>query len=230
MENIQISEIDLISCYPEDIFIEPIAYEEHFRCGICLGILRDPILEIRNHHTFGSHCISLWIAQNKLSEFKCPLCNIEIYDDEIIPNVFARKIMDSFKVRCYFHKFGCLWTGRLEELNNHLPLCQSYPLHKNGNICEVVGKIVNILELEINPHLKENHIEIFENHVKNWEWLKNDCRDWKWWWWADNPWWTAPCLECNVLWHKYEHLVDPLEITRKRGLNIYNKIEQKAFS
>lgn len=226
----KVEEVDLISCYPDDIFIETIAYEEHFRCGICLGILRNPLMEIRNQHTFGSHCLSLWAEQKELIELKCPLCNIEINGFEIISNHFARKIMDSFKVRCYFHKFDCSWTGKLEELNTHLPLCQPYQLHKKANISQIVEKIIKILDLEINPHLKQEHKEIFENQVKNWEWLRNDNRDWKWWWWADNPWWFAPCVECNDLWHKYEHLVDPLEITRKRGLNIYNKIEQKMFS
>ena len=224
-----LEEIDLISCYPDDIFIEPIPYEEHFRCGICLGILRNPLMEIRNQHTFGSHCLSQWADQKELIELKCPLCNIEINGFEIIPNDFARKIMDSFKVRCYFHKFNCSWTGKLEELNAHLSICQPYQLHKNKNISLIVEKIMKILDLEINPHLKQEHKEIFENQVKNWEWLRKDSRDWKWWWWADNPWWHAPCEKCNVLWHKYEHLVDPLEITRKRGLNIYNKIEQKAL-
>jgi len=224
-KSLSLSNIDLISCFPEDIFLEPISYEDHFKCGICLGILRDPILELKNHHTFGSHCFSIWTTQNE-HKVKCPLCNLEIKNTEVIPNKFAKKILDNLKISCYFHDFGCLWTGKLEEINLHLKSCECYVLHKKENINGNVSKIIEILNAEINPHLKKDHLEIYNEHVQDWKWLGNQCKDWKWWWWAENPWWKAPCEECNVLWHKYEDFIEPLEIQRKRGLGIYFKIER----
>lgn len=47
--------------------------------------------------------------------------------------------------------------------------------------------------------------------MKDWEFLKVDDRDWKWWWWAENPWWKGPCPECNILWHKYENEIEIYE-------------------
>ena len=35
-----------------------------------------------------------------------------------------------------------------------------------------------IIGKEITIHLKSKHIEIFNKYVQ----------DWKWWWWANNPW------------------------------------------
>lgn len=68
---------------------------------------------------------------------------------------------------------------------------------------------MNELNKEINPHLKEKHLQIFETYVKDWCWLIDDERDWKWWWCCSNPWWNnTPCQTCNMLWHKYETKID----------------------
>jgi len=79
----------------------------------------------------------------------------------------------------------------------------------------VVSKEISYLLIEITPHLKEHHSCIFEEHVRGWEWLLNDPRNWKWWWWANMPWWkNQSCETCNDLWHKYEKDVDREEAKR----------------
>jgi len=73
----------------------------------------------------------------------------------------------------------------------------------------VVEKEIEIIKIEINPHLLEEHSDIYNTYVKDWQFLFMDNREWKWWWWASNPWWEKPCPKCNDLWHKYE---DEIEI------------------
>ena len=84
-----------------------------------------------------------------------------------------------------------------------------------NNMREVIGK-------EITPHLKNEHNEIFNTYVKDWNWLENINKDWKWWWWASNEWWNnIPCQKCNELWHKYE---DEVQVYENKRISILNNL------
>ena len=80
-----------------------------------------------------------------------------------------------------------------------------------------------ILDKEINTHLKSEHFEIFENYVKNWDWLIDTNKDWKWWWWCSNEWCeNKSCKECNDLWHKYE---DEIQVFENQRISLLNSLE-----
>ncbi len=88
---------------------------------------------------------------------------------------------------------------------------------------EITKKMKEILDKEITPHLKAEHLEIFEKYTKNWDWLIDTNKDWKWWWWSDNEWWeNKSCKECNNLWHKYE---DEIQVFENQRISLLNSLE-----
>lgn len=75
--------------------------------------------------------------------------------------------------------------------------------------------MIAILDKEITPHLKDQHLEIFINFVDDWKWLSYLNKDWKWWWWSKTAWWANKiCDKCNILWHKYEDEIEQYEKLR----------------
>lgn len=101
-------------------------------------------------------------------------------------------------------------------------------IKKNEYIITVCNKMKEILNKEINPHLKEKHFNIFYNYVKDWDWLENVNLDWKWWWYSQNPWWNNEgCEKCNNLLNKYN---DEIKIYESQRIIILNEKEKNKNS
>ena len=222
---------DIISytCYPENIFTSDLSEKrERLTCPICYHILRKPTTEIKNNHIFGKDCLNE-IKRKCENEwdFNCPLCKETLNNTDIITNEKVKDEIGNFDVQCYYFEYNCKWKGKCKDIDAHLIDCVIHNETTKVALTNIVELIKNELNKEINPHLIKEHNEIYINYVDDWNWLSYDERDWKWWWWADNPWWNnKPCIECNILWHKYENPINLYEEQRINFLKLNNEYKE----
>ena len=182
-------------------------------------------MELPNQHILCHKCLIKSNINNNNSNINsqsqiCPICKTNI--ESTIEPRFIINMLDCFKISCNeeYKEKKCNWIGKAVDIHNHLKNCEILKLKNNIEIKEISNKMRDILSIEIIPHLKEKHLEIFNNYTKNFDWLEFDKRDWKWWWWSNLPWWNNNVCElCNILWHKYE---DEIQIYENKRINIIN--------
>ena len=199
---------------------------EELICPICFNIFEDPVMELPNQHILCFKCLMKFNKKfTKDSEKQlCPLCKVQI--KEIIKPRFIINLLNNIEMKCLasFQNEKCNWKGNAIDFYIHKKNCDILKNQKKEEIKNICMKIKEILNKEITPHLKEEHSEIFNNYVKEWDWLQYDNKDWKWWWWCSNPWWNnLPCKKCNELWHQYEDEVQIYEAQRISNLNCINE-------
>ena len=194
---------------------------EELRCPICLQIFNEPIMELPNQHIFCKNCLN---KSNKGNTKEiCPICKNTI--SSLIKPSFIISLLNNIEMKCLssFNEEKCDWKGNAIDYYVHLKNCNILKKKNCDILKDACNKIREILSKEITPHLKEAHLTIFNEYVKDWNWLETDDRDWKWWWWCDNPWWNnQPCKPCNELWHKY---LEEVQIYENRRIEILNNMQ-----
>ena len=196
---------------------------EELKCPICLELFDEPILELPNQHIFCKKC--LYKSNDNINDddnnnLICPICKVEI-NNLIIPRIILN-LLNSIEMKCEnnYNNKKCEFKGNVQLYYNHLKNNETHNEIELIKICEIMRKIIG---KEITIHLK-----IFNKYVQDWKWLDYLNRDWKWWWWANNPWWeNKPCIECNNLWHKYENEVEIYEIKRISILHNFPSFQKK---
>ncbi|CAD8175492.1 unnamed protein product [Paramecium octaurelia] len=182
-----------------------------FECPICLDTLFQPVTYDCQVHTVCLDCVT------KLQ--KCPLCRKSI--SFVKPNLELRKILNTFQCKC---PQGC---GQIsyEYLYSHKINCTSQSDAQKEiakSLMQIKDEMIKVFEIEINPHLKQMHAQIFDDFLTGWDWLPYKQDDWKWWWWCNTAWWNNQiCQICNNLWHKYE---DEIEVYEKNRLIFLDQI------
>ena len=203
---------EIISYIPDEKLLEELT------CPICLSIFNDPVLELPNQHIFCNKCLEKHLITSQKQQ--CPMCNGEITSK--IKPIFINNILSSIQMKCAikYKDKTCDFKGNVNEYYVHIKKCELFLQLKRDNLEDIVIKMKEILDKEINPHLKKEHLSIFENYVKNWDWLVDKNEDWKWWWWSDKERrGNKSCIECNNLWHKYEDEIQVYENKRISFLN-----------
>ena len=201
---------------------------EELKCPICLELFDEPILELPNQHIFCKKCLYKSndnINDDNNNNLICPICKVEI-QYLLIPRTILN-LLDSIEMKCenIYNNKKCEFKGNVQLYYDHLKNNETHNEIELIKICEIMRKIIG---KEITIHLKSKHIEIFNKYVQDWKWLDYLNRDWKWWWWANNPWWeNKPCIECNNLWHKYENEVEIYEIKRISILHNFPSFQKK---
>ena len=186
---------------------------EELTCQICFEILEDPVMELPNQHILCSKCFD--DCNKKKLKRVCPFCKVEV--EQLIKPRFILNMLNAVEMKCLsnFQDKTCEWKGNATEYYIHIKNCEILINSKKEQIKNICNQMREALSKEITPHLKSEHLEIFNEYVREWEWLENDQRDWKWWWWSNNPWWhNQPCKECNRLWHKYDNEIKQYEHLR----------------
>ncbi|KAI6652185.1 TNF receptor-associated factor 6 [Oopsacas minuta] len=105
--------------YDADLFIEDV---EQFICAICSGVCRETQQVSTCGHIFCRSCIGYIISHSGFS-LKCPLDNVVISKQQVKDDVFIRRLINSFKVKCVLHERGCEWVGELDCVTKHLLSC-----------------------------------------------------------------------------------------------------------
>ena len=194
---------------------------DELRCPICLEIFNEPIMELPNQHIFCKNCLIKSNIKN-MNEI-CPICK-ETIILKIEPRLVI-SLLNNVEMKCTssYNDEKCDWKGNAIDYYKHLKSCNLLKKKNIDILKNICDKIREILSKEITPHLKEAHNTIFNDFVKDWNWLETDNRDWKWWWWCNNPWWNnQACPPCNDLWHKY---LEEVQIYESRRIDILNSMK-----
>ncbi|KAJ1436464.1 hypothetical protein B484DRAFT_445651 [Ochromonadaceae sp. CCMP2298] len=99
--------------HPNEMFVRP--PPDFLRCGICMEIMRDPVLVCSNHHAYCRGCFAQW---EQAANTNCPLCLAPL--NEQPPARLARDLIKQLVVHC---PHGCKWTGQLQYCGAHLSVC-----------------------------------------------------------------------------------------------------------
>ena len=196
---------------------------EELKCPICLEIFDEPILEFPNQHILCKKCLFKSNKLNNENNLYCQICRNQI-QSYIIPR-FIINLLNLVEMKCLskYKEKECDWKGNAILYYNHIKKCEINKKNKLDELVIICNNMREILGKEITPHLKNEHNEIFNGYVKEWDWLENVNKDWKWWWWASNEWWhNIPCIKCNELWHKYDKEV---QVYENKRINILNDLQ-----
>lgn len=98
----------------EDDFVETLV--DVYKCPICLEVLDHPY-QTECGHRFCHTCITTWIRD---SGGRCPNCKEFVSPSKIYPDNFARREVESLRIRCPNRRKGCNVVCSLKELNEHL--------------------------------------------------------------------------------------------------------------
>ena len=194
-------------------------------CPICFKIFEDPVMELPNQHIMCKKCIIKFnknLHKNNNAPIICPFCKEQIKD--LITPRFIINLLNYVEMKCLSEcqNEKCDWKGNAVEYYKHLKNCEIFKKYAKEKIKIECDKMREILGKEITPHLKKEHLDIFNEHAKEWKFLEHDKRDWKWWWWNIMPWWkNKACIECNILWHKYE---DEIQVYESKRIDLLENI------
>ena len=92
--------------------------DKTLECPICLRVLKDPHLTDCCGHHFCQTCI----LRVKESNTPCPICQNSSFN--IFPNLEKKRVVAQTQVYCSNQDRGCKWSGELNQLEQHLSLCE----------------------------------------------------------------------------------------------------------
>ena len=85
------------------------------KCPICFELLKDAYQTT----CCGNHICSNCTERLKCTpNVKCPQCRHDNF--ETIKDIFFSRQLINLEVRCCYHKEGCIWTGELHRLEQHV--------------------------------------------------------------------------------------------------------------
>ena len=125
--------------YDDNIFVtEPAKY---LRCAICSLVMKNALQLLPCGHRFCSACFRGMKPKNGM--LRCPTDHNVIDLCKLHDDLTSRRIVGNLSVRCRSYAEGCVWTGKLEELENHITSCsfqkQSKPDEKEDQVAEIVS-------------------------------------------------------------------------------------------
>ena len=103
------------------LFLIPL--DENLICGICLGVLNDP-LQCQNGHNYCRHCVAEYLDDGGKP---CPLrCTAMLYStSDLIKNRALAGIIDNLEIQCPTTISGgeCMWSGATSSWKIHQKQC-----------------------------------------------------------------------------------------------------------
>ena len=98
--------------YPH-VFVKPPSEDLRWKCHVCQGILRKPVLVTCCGGKFCSTCINEWRGREN---YQCPLCRGQ-YD--LAPEKDLERVLLDKEVLCSHQNQGCQWRGELRKVEEH---------------------------------------------------------------------------------------------------------------
>jgi hypothetical protein len=109
--------------YPKEWFVDSHDELNEYICPFCMNISRDA-QQCKNSHLFCCNCATE--AQRKRVKC-CPTCTTGSFTlANVQNNIFARKLIEKFNVRCVCfssNNAGCGWIGPLKDRHIREELC-----------------------------------------------------------------------------------------------------------
>ena len=118
--------------YEDERFQHPVGQTLH--CGVCMNVLKDPVMCLRNEHLCCRACI---IPHLRISQ-TCPTCMEPLTVETLRPpSRGIRRLLAEFKIRCEFYDRGCGEFIELENLERHLRDCGFAPAVCSNEGCRL---------------------------------------------------------------------------------------------
>ena len=118
--------------YEDERFQHPVGHTLH--CGVCMNVLKDPVMCLRNEHLCCRACI---IPHLRISQ-TCPTCMEPLTVETLRPaSRGIRSLLAELKIRCEFHDRGCGEFIELENLERHLRDCGFAPAVCSNEGCRL---------------------------------------------------------------------------------------------
>jgi len=103
--------------YP-DTMAKNLENNQTLKCGICMNVLRDPLMCPYCTNNFCTVCIKKWLNGQKKT---CPYCRKQIEEAVLISNRGLKDIINQeILISCINKKLGCTWQGKRVEMGLHL--------------------------------------------------------------------------------------------------------------
>ena len=115
----------------ECIFVNEVPDHLQLECPICLCVLQEPQLV---DCSCGTHFCRSCLAPIKADKKPCPVCNGS-FSTTLLDRSLQRTI-NNLEVCCSFKESGCMWTGELNNLSEHLNVDESSKdYHRERGCC-----------------------------------------------------------------------------------------------
>ena len=118
--------------YEDERFQHPVSQTLH--CGVCMNVLKDPVMCRRNEHLYCRGCIT----PHLLNSQTCPTC-MEPLTVETLSQAprGIRSLLAELKIRCEFYDRGCREFIELGDLVRHLGDCGFGPAVCSNEGCRL---------------------------------------------------------------------------------------------
>lgn len=108
-----------------DRFVNPDNIDDELKCGICRGVLQDPLFLEECQHSFCKLCIEEWFKVSTTQ--KCPIDRNIVLRRKIKPLRPLNNLLRKLKMKCNFASNGCEISVSMENLAQHMDVCQFDP-------------------------------------------------------------------------------------------------------
>ena len=118
--------------YDDERFQHPVGHG--FHCGICLNVIKDPVMCNHNEHLFCRACITRHLTNSQT----CPSCMEPLTLKTL--NEASRTVINllsELKIRCDFFERGCSKYVELGDLDKHVALCGFAPAVCSNEGCQL---------------------------------------------------------------------------------------------
>ena len=118
--------------YEDERFQHPVGHTLH--CGVCMNVLKDPVMCRRNEHLYCRSCITPHLMNSQT----CPTC-MEPLTVETLGQASRgiRSLLAELKIRCEFYNRGCGEFIELGNLESHLRDCGFAPAVCSNEGCRL---------------------------------------------------------------------------------------------
>ena len=105
---------------------------DDFICGICIEVIKDPVITSCCRQTYCNDCITQWLtSHNTCPNDRKPLAQKDL---TLPPRAFIN-VINKLKVKCNFVENGCRKEIKLDQLSEHTLNCEY-------NLCTDCGLII----------------------------------------------------------------------------------------
>ncbi|MBN3280854.1 PZRN3 ligase, partial [Polyodon spathula] len=122
------------------------AVDPDLKCKLCTKVLEEP-LSTPCGHVFCAACLLPWAVQQRL----CPLQCQTISAKELHQVLPLKNLIQKLDIRCEYHSRGCAKTVNLQELRDHVDMCDYSPAQCRNKGC---NEVLNLKDMD--SHMRES--------------------------------------------------------------------------
>jgi hypothetical protein len=138
------------------------AVDEELKCGICFGLLENPVQINDCEHIFCGNCIKEWLSK----QLNCPIDRKSVLHSQIKA---APKLITNFiakvTITCNFAKNGCHSIVKVDQIYEHIKSCEFNPKNmiRCANGCETL-----LISSQLSQHIcpKNYSLAVMEGQQK----------------------------------------------------------------